>query len=47
MSTITLLPHQQDVLNQTKEQNKVAYYLEKIEQYKNLTTEQKEKHGFR
>ena len=28
MSTITLLPHQQSVIEQTKEQNKVAYYLD-------------------
>ena len=28
MSTIKLLPHQQSVIEQTKEQNKVAYYLD-------------------
>ena len=28
MSTITLLPHQKDVLKQTDKQNKVAYYLD-------------------
>lgn len=28
MSNITLLPHQVDVINQTKDMNKVAYYLD-------------------
>ena len=28
MSTVKLLPHQQNVIKQTKEQNKVAYYLD-------------------
>ena len=28
MSNITLLPHQSDVINQTKDMNKVAYYLD-------------------
>lgn len=28
MSKVTLYPHQQDVLNQTQNRNRVAYYLD-------------------